>query len=52
MALVYALDKVSIELITIYFHSFKIFNQILLVSSQIIFKMLKKANAFWMILKH
>jgi hypothetical protein len=57
-----ALAQVSIELITIYFHSFDIFNiQIgkitfckpdLLLSSQIIFRMLKKANAFWMILKH
>jgi hypothetical protein len=63
-----ALAQVSIELIAIYFHSFEIFNiQIgemtfckadlnifffLLLSSQIIFRMLKKVNAFWMILKH
>jgi hypothetical protein len=56
-----ALAQVSIELIAIYFHSFEIFNiqigemtfvkQILLLSSQIIFRMLKKANAFWMLLK-
>jgi hypothetical protein len=63
-----ALAQVSIELIAIYFHSFEIFNiQIgemtfckadlkkkffLLLSSQIIFRMRKKVNAFWMILKH
>jgi hypothetical protein len=57
-----ALAQVSIELIAIYFHSFEIFNiqigemtfveQILLLSSQIIFRMLKKDNAFWMLLKH
>jgi hypothetical protein len=56
------LAQVSIELIAIYFHSFEIFNiqigemtfvkLILLLSSQIIFKMLKKDNAFWMLLKH
>jgi hypothetical protein len=53
-----ALAQVSIELIAIYFHSLEIFNiqieemTILLLSSQIIFRMLKKATAFWMILKH
>jgi hypothetical protein len=57
-----ALAQVSIELIAIYFHSFEIFNiqigemtfveQILLLSSQIIFRMLKKYNDFWMLLKH
>jgi hypothetical protein len=55
------LIEVSIELIGIYFHSFEIFiiqigemasvNQSLLLSSQIIFRMLKKANT-WIILKH
>jgi hypothetical protein len=49
-----AFAQVSIELRAIYFHSFEIFNiqigegrfvkQILLLSSQIIFRMLKKAN--------
>jgi hypothetical protein len=56
---------VSIELIAIYFHSifstsklekWRFVNQILLgvLSRQIIFtnQMLKKANNFWMILKH
>jgi hypothetical protein len=56
---------VSIELIAIYFHSifstsklekWRFVNQILLgvLSRQIIFRnqMLKKANNFWMILKH
>jgi hypothetical protein len=59
MVLVHALLKVSIELVAIYFHSFEIFNiqagfvnQILLLSNQIIFRMLKKANAFLIILKH
>jgi hypothetical protein len=57
-----ALAQVSIELIAIYFHSFEIFNIQIgemtfckpdnILSSQIIFRMLKKANAFWMILKH
>jgi hypothetical protein len=53
-----ALTQMSIELIAIYFHSFEIFNiqigemTFLLLSSQIIFRMLKKTNAFWMILKH
>jgi hypothetical protein len=46
------------ELIVIYFHSSEIFiiqigewrfvNQSLLLSSQIIFRMLKEADAFWM----
>jgi hypothetical protein len=51
--------KCKIELIAIYFHSFEIFNiqagfvnQILLLSNQIIFRMLKKVNAFLIILKH
>jgi hypothetical protein len=52
MALVPGLAKVSIELIAIYFYSFEIFNikigemVILLLLSQIIFRMLEKANAF------
>jgi hypothetical protein len=65
MALAKVSIHVSIELIATYFHSFEIFNiQIgemafckpdfiyILLSSQINFRMLKKANAFWMILKH
>jgi hypothetical protein len=53
MALVNAITKVSIELIGIYFHCFEIFViQSLLLSSQIIFRMLKKAVGFGMILKH
>jgi hypothetical protein len=53
MALVHAITKVSIELIGIYFHCFEIFViQSLLLSSQIIFRMLKKAVGFGMILKH
>jgi hypothetical protein len=55
MALVHVLGKVSIELIAIYFHFFKIslsklekwrfVNQSLLLSSQIISRMLKKAKS-------
>jgi hypothetical protein len=59
MALVHALVKVSVELIAIYFHSFEIFHiQIGEMAFckpdfiQIIFRMLKKAYAFWMILNH
>jgi hypothetical protein len=61
LSLIHALATVSIELTTIYFHSLEIFIiqigemafciQSLLLSSQIIFKMFEKANAFWMILK-
>jgi hypothetical protein len=56
MALVHALAKVSIELIAIYFHFFEIFiiqigemvfrRIYCYISSQIIFRMLKKANVF------
>jgi hypothetical protein len=55
MALAQALAKVSIELIAIYFHSFEIFNiqigemafyKSYYLSSQIIFRILKKANVF------
>jgi hypothetical protein len=63
MALIHALVKVSIELTEIYFHFFEMFivqigemafysKPELLLSNQIIFRLLKKANAFWMILKH
>jgi hypothetical protein len=67
MALVHALAdftlaKVSIELIAIYFHSSKIFNiqigemafckpDFIIIKSNY-FQNVKKANAFWMILKH
>jgi hypothetical protein len=57
-----ALAQVSIELIAIYFHSFEIFNiqigemtfctaDFIIIKSNY-FKMLKKADAFWIILKH
>jgi hypothetical protein len=53
MALAHAITKVSVELIAIYFHCFEIFVvQSLLLSSQIIFRMPKKAIDFGMILKH
>jgi hypothetical protein len=57
MAFVHAIAKVTIELKAIYLQSSKLkkwgfVKQSLLLSSQIIFRMLKKANAFWMILKH
>jgi hypothetical protein len=56
MALVHELAKGSIELIAIYFHSFEMliiqigeigFCKPELFSSQIIFRILKKANSFW-----
>jgi hypothetical protein len=55
MALVHVLAKVSIELLAIYFHSkfstsklekWRFVNQILLLSSQIVFRIVKKANVF------
>jgi hypothetical protein len=61
MALLRAIAKVSIELIARYFHSFEIFMiqigemafckpEFIIIKSNY-FRMLKKANAFWMILK-
>jgi hypothetical protein len=62
MALVHALLKVSMELIAICVHSFEICNiqtgEMLfckpdfIIIKTIFFRMLEKANAFWMILKH
>jgi hypothetical protein len=61
MALIHALAKVSIELpnsdLFSLFRNFRhsncrFVNQNLLLSSQIIFRNLKKAIAFWIILKH